>query len=167
MQSMGQHWMYDLEAAPSMSWVSGNMLPVVPMYHAPGADKEGQFNAFFFTAPLAQGPDNKGTDSAYTWDNVPSIMGGALPTFAMCDNFCNGQCSTSPIGHNPWEQSGTTHWATFHVFFNADPKDHPTCPGYSLWDNIIHASLASIMMGRTCPDNTAALRELYLSLIHI
>lgn len=156
MKSMGQHWFYDLETAPSMSWVSGNLLPVVPMYFAPGSPaNEGKLNAFFFTSPTIQGPHNQGTDTAYTWDNVPLM--GALPPAAMCNNFCNGECSTNVLwGANPWKNSGTEHWATFHVFFNQDPKNQPTCPGFSDWQ----LNPVNLAMGRTCPKNTVPLQQL-------
>ena len=51
MAKMGQHWIYDLEAAPRMSWVSGNMMPIIPMYNTLGPNT-GLINAFLFTSPV-------------------------------------------------------------------------------------------------------------------
>eukprot|EP00658_Telonema_sp_P-2_P005691 TRINITY_DN1214_c0_g1_i1.p1 TRINITY_DN1214_c0_g1~~TRINITY_DN1214_c0_g1_i1.p1 ORF type:complete len:386 (+),score=101.56 TRINITY_DN1214_c0_g1_i1:151-1308(+) len=154
MKSMGQHWMYDLEDAPSNSWVSGNLLPVVPMYHAPGAPEAGKINAFFFASPVCQGPNNEGADTAYSWDNVPSLLGCGLSPSSMCENFCATDCSTSllPGTTNPWASSGTTHWATMHIFFNADPKEQPTCPGFSYLKNLDNPGAE--VFHRTCPANT-------------
>lgn len=149
---MGQHWMYDLEDSPGMSWISGNLLPIVPMYHAPGSTDAGKINAFFFASPKCQGPGNNGADNAYSWDNVPSIIGCGLPPNAMCENFCATGCSTSVFGSNPWSSSDTNHWATFHIFFNADPKSQPTCPGYEFYKNF--DNLGAVAFHRTCPANT-------------
>eukprot|EP00656_Telonema_subtile_P029181 TRINITY_DN3223_c0_g1_i1.p1 TRINITY_DN3223_c0_g1~~TRINITY_DN3223_c0_g1_i1.p1 ORF type:complete len:461 (+),score=105.33 TRINITY_DN3223_c0_g1_i1:115-1497(+) len=163
MKTMGQHWFYDLLDAPLNSWDSGNLLPIVPMYHPPGSasDLEGTFNAFFFASPKCQGPDNKGADTAYSWDNVPSLIGCGLPPAAMCENFCSATCDTDLLfNKNPWKSSGTEHWATFHILFNEDPKNEPTCPGFSSLDNL--DNLPAILAGRTCPDNTAAISELFI-----
>jgi hypothetical protein len=153
MTSMGQHWFYDLAAAPSNSFISGNLLPIVPMYHMEGA-LEGTLNAFFFTTPICQGPNQDGTDTPHTWDNVKPLGCGLTPSM-MCENFCDDRCSTAMVfgAHNSWESSGTSHWATFHIFFNADPKNQPTCPGYSTVKNL--GNPAAIPFGRTCPANTA------------
>jgi hypothetical protein len=52
MAKMGQHWMFDLEAAPhEMTWLAGNMMPIVPMYHTLGPNT-GKINAFFFGSPV-------------------------------------------------------------------------------------------------------------------
>eukprot|EP00656_Telonema_subtile_P030967 TRINITY_DN3392_c0_g1_i3.p1 TRINITY_DN3392_c0_g1~~TRINITY_DN3392_c0_g1_i3.p1 ORF type:complete len:433 (+),score=92.46 TRINITY_DN3392_c0_g1_i3:36-1334(+) len=153
MTSMGQHHFYDLSVAPGNSWISGNLLPIVPMYHAAGSPHAGKINAFFFASPTCQGPNNKGSSTAYSWDNVPDIIGCALPPSAMCENFCAKDCSTDSVfGANPWKSSGTKHWGTFHIFFNSDPKHQPTCPGYSALKNVFN--IGAIPFGRTCPANT-------------
>eukprot|EP00656_Telonema_subtile_P012025 TRINITY_DN1602_c0_g1_i1.p1 TRINITY_DN1602_c0_g1~~TRINITY_DN1602_c0_g1_i1.p1 ORF type:complete len:416 (+),score=77.16 TRINITY_DN1602_c0_g1_i1:110-1357(+) len=155
MKSMGQHWLYDLEASPGTSWVSGDLLPLVTMYHPPNSDNAGSFNAFFFTTPTCQGPAHKGAEVIFSWDKVPKFVGCALSSAAMCENYCDKHCSTTPVfGKNPWESSNTEHWATMHVFFNADPLNGPTCPGFSYLKNI--ANVNGIAVGRTCPSNTAA-----------
>merc|ERR1711967_212545 len=87
MKSMGQHWFYDLLDAPGNSWISGNLLPLTTMYHP----DSGDLNAFFFSSPLAQGPDNQGSTQPFSWDHVPAFLGGALPPFAMCENFCSNK----------------------------------------------------------------------------
>jgi hypothetical protein len=153
MQSMGQHWMYDLVDAPSNSYISGNLLPVVPMY------SNGKLNSFFFTTPTCQGPSHKGSSEPYSWDNT-GPLGCALPSWAMCMNFCDGRCKTNALigRENAWASSGTDHWGTMHIFFNADPANEPTCPGYSAFDA---GGPAGIMFGRHCPANTAALTDLH------
>ena len=35
---MGQHWMLDLEDNGGLSWVEGNLSPIVPMYYPPNID---------------------------------------------------------------------------------------------------------------------------------
>jgi hypothetical protein len=48
---MGTHWSYDLASAPTMSWKSANLLPVVTMYNEQAG---GVLSAFFFTTPNLQ-----------------------------------------------------------------------------------------------------------------
>ena len=62
MKSMGQHWFYDLQDAPGNSWISGNLLPVTPMYHP----QTNNLNAFFWSSPLPQGPNNAGASALLT-----------------------------------------------------------------------------------------------------
>ena len=53
MKTMGQHWMLDLSLRNGqLSWVEGNLLPVVPMYYPPTID--GTIHAIFITTPVAQ-----------------------------------------------------------------------------------------------------------------
>merc|ERR1712028_312096 len=77
----------------------------------------------------------------------------------MCTNFCDGRCKTNTLigRENAWASSGTDHWGTMHIFFNADPAKEPTCPGYSAFDA---GGPVGIMFGRHCPANTAALTDL-------
>ena len=42
--------MFDLSTAPKMSWVGGNLMPIIPMYHTTGPNL-GKLNAFFFGLP--------------------------------------------------------------------------------------------------------------------
>jgi hypothetical protein len=51
MAKMGQHWIYDVEEAPEMSWLARNVMPVIPMYHTLGPNT-GYINAFLFTSPV-------------------------------------------------------------------------------------------------------------------
>ncbi len=68
---MGTHWAYDLKSAPVMSWVGGNMIPVVAMYNS------GIISAMFFASTVVQ----QGIGN-HQWDLLP------LPDFLMCKNFC-------------------------------------------------------------------------------
>lgn len=76
---MGHHYFRDLSgAAPDMSWVGGNLLPVVPMYNV-----NGTINAFFFASTDVQ----QGITGPHQWEPVPLV--DAL----MCKNFCNKACT--------------------------------------------------------------------------
>jgi hypothetical protein len=39
MQAMGQHHLFDLEAAPNFTFKAENLMPIVPMYHMNGPKK--------------------------------------------------------------------------------------------------------------------------------
>ena len=115
MGKMGQHWFYDLQSAPKMSWKAENLLPIVPMYHLMGPNT-GKLNAFFFTSPVCQ---NKQSGD---WDIVPVICG--LTADFMCANWCNSKCK--------WD---TSWWATEHIFFNANPDSVKCASTVSFWEN--------------------------------
>jgi len=66
----------------SMSWIAGNMMPVVPMYWPPTID--GTIHAIFFATPVAQpGAVLLGHGD---WDTP------AITASLMCDNFCLPNC---------------------------------------------------------------------------
>ena len=48
LDTMGRHWMLDLETAPKLSFEADNLMPLVPMYW------EGKINAMFFTVPFIE-----------------------------------------------------------------------------------------------------------------
>lgn len=98
---MGTHYFYDLVSAPKMSWVSANMLPIVPMYH------DGFINAIFFASNVVQ----QSLFSSQMWDRV------ALPDVLMCKNWCDSNCTFSD----------TNFWSTGHFFFRN--YSQVTCPG--------------------------------------
>jgi len=89
LNTMGVHWSYDLATAPVMSWKSGNLQPVVPMY------KNGTLVAFFFTTSNTQTMEPFGE-----WEVT-------LPQYLMCFNWCNSSCS--------WDVSW---FSTFHFYLN-------------------------------------------------
>eukprot|EP01108_Squamamoeba_japonica_P001154 TRINITY_DN1463_c0_g1_i1.p1 TRINITY_DN1463_c0_g1~~TRINITY_DN1463_c0_g1_i1.p1 ORF type:complete len:296 (-),score=72.34 TRINITY_DN1463_c0_g1_i1:96-941(-) len=90
-ESMGWHAFHDVEAAPSMSWKSENLSPIVPMYAA------GRINAIFFTVPFAQQSVFSG---AHEWEAIP------LPNTLMCKNTCSSDCH-----FDNWL------WSTMHIYF--------------------------------------------------
>jgi len=92
-QGMGYHWSYDMEGAPNMTWVSSNLVPVVPMY------VNGQISAFFFTTPNVQRPWPIGA-----WE-------GPIPSFLMCKNWCSSSCKFD-----------VSFWSTLH-FYLANPSN--------------------------------------------
>lgn len=107
-KGMGQHWEYDITLGNgSVSWVAGNLMPVVPMYNPP--TMEGTIHAIFFTTPVAQpGALLFGHGD---WDTP------ALTATLMCDNFCQANCH--------WN---THFWSTMHLYLNSDWKT-AECPG--------------------------------------
>jgi len=97
---MGTHWSYDLKSAPTMSWKSANLLPVVTMYNEQAG---GGISSVFITTPNLQYTEPLGP-----WE-------GPLPSMFMCDNWCSDDCS--------WDVS---FWNTFHFFL--DDRSLNTCP---------------------------------------
>jgi len=93
-QGMGYHWSYDLVGAPNMTWLTSNLLPIVPMYN------KGKISAFFFTTPNVQTPWPLGA-----WE-------GPLPDYLMCKNWCSSKCSFD-----------TWFWSTLH-FYISDPDQN-------------------------------------------
>lgn len=110
MKTMGQHWMYDLSLGNGqLSWVEGNLLPIVPMYWPPTID--GQIHAIFFTTPVAQ--PGAALFGHGDWETP------ALTASLMCQNFCAKDCH--------WT---TWFWSTMHIYLNSD-WESATCPGGS------------------------------------
>lgn len=110
MKTMGQHWMLDLELGNGeLSWVEGNLQPVVPMYYPPNID--GTIHAIFFTTPVAQ--PGSALFGHGDWETP------ALTASLMCQNFCASDCH--------WT---TWFWSTMHIYFNSNWKI-AQCPGGS------------------------------------
>ena len=104
--SMGTHSFYDLVGKNgSMTWVSPNLMPIVPMYDENAGWK---LNAIFFTTPFVQ--QSFPLLKYNQWEPVP------LPNFGMCKNWCE-DCG--------WED--THFFSTMHIYFS-DPQE-VTCQG--------------------------------------
>eukprot|EP01102_Stenamoeba_stenopodia_P010717 TRINITY_DN325_c0_g1_i1.p1 TRINITY_DN325_c0_g1~~TRINITY_DN325_c0_g1_i1.p1 ORF type:complete len:290 (-),score=52.60 TRINITY_DN325_c0_g1_i1:156-1025(-) len=97
---MGRHYFYDLVSAPNMSWIAGNLMPVVAMY------ANGTINAIFFATTSVQQ-----VILPKEWDGFP------LPNFLMCKNWCDSSCTFS----------GTHFWSTMHIYFRDYTQAH--CAG--------------------------------------
>ena len=142
MTGMGQHYFNDLVGGSEMTWGTGNVNPIVPMYYPPN-DPDGKLNAFLFTSPTCQ------NDEGDVWDNVPIPSYCGLSDSLMCNNWCNSECGTSAWNKNPFHSPKTDRWATYHVFFSTlEEKSALVCEGKVVGGVIAHAA------GRTCPDNT-------------
>lgn len=146
MKGMGQHYFKDLVGGSTMTWVTGNLLPVTPMYFPPN-DPNGKINAFFFSLPTCQnkvGP---------AWDNVPLVCG--LRSDMMCQNFCNAECSTDLFTSRSPFHSPTTHrYATYHIrFSNLEEQEALECPGFKATP-FQPGGIIGFSLGRTCPENT-------------
>jgi len=102
---MGTHWSYDLSAAPEMTWVASNLLPIVTMYNEVNG---GVLSAFFFTSPRVQLSEPLGP-----WE-------GPIPSGLMCLNWCNNTCSFD-----------SSFFSTLHFYLD-DPSlntcDNGRCP---------------------------------------
>ena len=109
MLTMGQHWFYDVETAPFLSWESQNLLPIVLMYYPPTLD--GFLSTFFFTTPVAQPGSNYLLHYPGDWE-TPS-----LNPSNMCENFCNSTCT--------WP--GVSSWSTMHIYVNSQ-WSYISCP---------------------------------------
>jgi len=146
MTQMGQHYFYDLETGYDMTFKTGNLLPVTPMYAIP----DGKINAIFFSTPACQ------DDTGPRWDNFP--MGCALPAYGMCNNWCNKDCPAAPGSSTPWTSPvKTNNYGTYHVFFNTKAgADDVKCPDEA--SNYVPSNLllkaAGSAVGRTCPADT-------------
>jgi len=92
-ENMGYHWSYDMAGAPNMTWISSNLIPVVPMYN------NGELSAFFFTTSNVQRGWPLGR-----WE-------GPIPSILMCMNWCSPKCDFDVY-----------FWSTLH-FFITDPND--------------------------------------------
>jgi len=109
---MGRHWPMDIASqaqiqngtasAPFMTWIFGNLAPVVPMYD----DFTGIINAVFVTTQTVQ----QSLLSADGWDGIP------LFAYLMCKNWCDSNCG--------WD---IEFLSTMHLFF----RDYKTykCQG--------------------------------------
>merc|ERR1712194_277168 len=146
MGGMGQHYFKDLVGGSDMTFVTGNLLPITPMYYPPN-DPNGKLNAFLFSSPTCQ------NDEGGAWDEVPLFCG--LRFSMMCLNFCNAECSTDTFTTNSPFHSPTTHrYATYHVFFSdQEEKTSLVCPGFvdTWWQS---GGVGGNLAGRTSPENT-------------
>jgi len=133
MASMGQHYFYDLEEAPRMSWKLENLMPVAPMYQTTGASK-GMLSAFLFSSPVCQ------KDTGHRFDNVPMFCG--LTNRLMCLNWCDSACDFE-----------SERWATYH-FFVSSSTDDVVCENPMGISNPF-----SYAFGRDCPSNTETHRQ--------
>lgn len=152
MTGMGQHYFKDLTTGSDMSFVTGNLLPITPMYYPPN-DPDAKLNGFLFSWPGCQ------YDSGPNWDNVPAGLCGMTPAL-FCQNFCNKACSTTPfLSRNTFHDPTTQRYGSYHVFFHGgeDIWDSLTCPGAPrCWGfNPIRNNPLTCRAGRTCPANTA------------
>lgn len=135
MKGMGQHYFKDLTTGSDMSFVTGNLLPIAPMYYPPN-DPDAKLNAFLFSWPGCQHGEG------HNWDNVPVFC--ALTNAMMCQNFCNENCSMSHFSDYSFHDPVAERYGTYHVFFIEDEDwGSLTCPGAPEW-----------ITGRTCPANT-------------
>jgi len=103
---MGYHYFYDLSTYGNMSWVAGNLLPVVTMFNT-----NGQLQSIFFATTIRQQsvlpPTNNG------WEPIP------LTPSLMCGNWCSPDCGFSDMGL-------FDVWSTMHLYFR--DLDAATCP---------------------------------------
>ena len=137
---VGQHYFKDLTSGADMSFVTGNLLPITPMYYPPN-DPDGKLNAFLFSWPGCQ------HDRGHNWDNVPRFC--ALTNALMCANFCNENCSMSHFSDYTFHDPVAECYGTYHVFFIEDVDwDSIVCPGEC-------SGFINWVSGRTCPSNTA------------
>jgi len=97
---MGTHWSYDLSSAPTMTWKSGNLFPVITMYNEQAG---GGISAFFITTPNLQYAEPLGP-----WE-------GPIPSNLMCYNWCSDDCD--------WD---VLFWNTLHFYL--DDHSLNTCP---------------------------------------
>jgi len=102
---MGNHWSYDLETAPEMSWEAANLLPLLPMYQNVSSDnyEQGAINAFLITTPAFQYTEPLGD-----WE-------GPFINTLFCYNWCDPECTS--FDADPWY--------TLHFFLH-DPSEN-TC----------------------------------------
>ena len=140
---VGQHYFKDLATGSDMTFVTGNLLPITPMYYPPD-DLDAKLNAFLFSWPGCQHGDGP------AWDNVPAFCG--LTNALMCQNFCNEDCSLSHFVPYTWHSPTIERYGTYHIFFFEDDDwDSLSCPGAP--PHIGHGF--RYVGGRTCPANTA------------
>jgi len=100
---MGWHYFLDLETAPTMSWRSANLMPIVPMYNL-----DGQFHAFFFASSKKQ----QGLINPRGWEPI------FLITPLMCKNTCDKDCVFK----------GAYGFSTMHIYFNDYTAQNVQCP---------------------------------------
>jgi len=129
MKTMGQHWFYDVSDAPTLSWQSDNLLPIVAMYYPPTID--GTINAIFFATPVAQPGSDYVLHKPGDWETP------ALTPSEMCENFCDSDCQ--------WD--GVDKWSTMHIYFNSQ-WSYIKCDGGSGPLSILCPSASS--MTTTC-----------------
>ena len=135
MSKMGQHWFHDLEKGAEMTWTVGNLLPVTPMYDV----TTKQINGIFLSSPACQNDKDSGA-----WDSPPGFC--ALPSFGMCQNFCNKECSIDVLSDTPWVKPVETwRYATLHVMFKSPSDvDKIKCP------QEMNLNVLGWVMGRSC-----------------
>lgn len=125
MKTMGQHWFYDVSDAPTLSWQSENLLPVVAMYYPPTIN--GTINAIFFATPVAQPGSDYLLYKPGDWE-TPS-----LTPSQMCENFCNEDC----------EWPGVHKWSTMHIYLNSQ-WSYISCEGGSGFLSILCPAATSM-----------------------
>jgi len=146
---MGQHYFKDITSGSTMSFLTGNLLPIAPMYYPPN-DPDGKLNAFLFSWPNCQ-VNNSPTGA---WDYVPIIPVCALTSAMMCLNFCNEDCGTSHFSPYAFKEPDTSRYGTYHIFLIEEGDwDSITCPNTPSFSN--RKDILSWGAGRTCPSNTA------------
>lgn len=122
---MGFHWSKDI-TGPDMTWLAGNLVPIVPMYNS----HTGDFQALFFLSTIKRQIWREGcaldfsdlsqpctADIVNTWDRTPGlneVNDPLLGTF-MCSNWC-GDCQFSG---SPDEMYATIHF----MFANPAEED--------------------------------------------
>ena len=126
---MGQHWHTDLSTGSTMSWITGNTMPVTPMYYPPN-DPEGKINGIYLHTPVCQ------YDHGTSWDNFPTAV-GCVPAAIGCHNYCEGpHCTVKakfpppPSWKSPWHSPTANQYASMHIIFQEQEDwDTVTCPG--------------------------------------
>ena len=97
---MGQHWHTDLSTGSTMSWITGNTMPVTPMYY-PTNDPEGKINGILLETPVCQ------YEHGTSWDTSSHIK--CVPPSLECINYCDPKCNV-PIPppsswKSPWQRA--------------------------------------------------------------
>jgi len=94
---MGRHFGYDLQAHPQMSWLTQNLIPIMPMYN----EATGKISAFLVNVPNWQD-----TEPVGEWE-------GPFTNSLWCKNYCNTNCTTY----------NAKTWSTIH-FMLTDPYNN-------------------------------------------
>jgi len=94
---MGRHFGYDLQAHPEMSWLTQNLIPIMPMYN----EDTAAVSAFLVNVPNWQD-----TEPVGDWE-------GPFPNSLWCKNYCNSTCPTY----------NAKTWSTIH-FMLTDPENN-------------------------------------------
>ena len=122
LSGMGQHYFKDITSGSTMSFLTGNLLPIAPMYYPPN-DPDGKLNEFLFSWPNCQVDDSP----TGAWDQVPFVC--ALTSAMMCLNFCNEDCGISHFSPYAFKEPNVSCYATYHIFlYKEGDGDSITCP---------------------------------------